>query len=99
MKKILAMLLVLVMALGLVACGSSNTDTTNPGTLTGDTTETPGTSEDTTGAFGDKATEEEKANHEVDYEKTPMWKSSATVWVTAAGTAPCPSFPRARMCT
>ncbi len=39
MKKLIALLLVLVMALGLVACGG--TTTKQPGTLVGDTTETP----------------------------------------------------------
>ncbi len=65
MKKMIALLLVLIMALGLVACGGT---TTTPGTLEDDTTTTPDASEGGNTTQVDKATEEEKAAHVVDYE-------------------------------
>jgi len=43
MKKLIALLLILVTLLGLAACGSSTTTTTPPDVLGGDTSETPDT--------------------------------------------------------
>jgi len=75
MKKIIAMLLVLIMVLGLAACGGNTTtgDTTIGDTNTGSST----TGETTDPELGsdtkvDKATEEEKAAHVVDFENDTM---------------------------